>query len=219
MQEPKAGHPARALERVHEACELCDHAELSGVRVEQPARVPCLQEEVDGDRGLVREEAEELHLVQAEERALGPVEDLEHAERRLVVEERRRHQTARDVAGALRDVPGEAGILADVLDDERRPRREHPAGDALPGGEAHAEQALLSLADDGGEDELLRLRVEQQDRRRASAEDRARHLHDRGEERAERLLRADDARGHRRAQLARLPLSGHVPPPTLFAIR
>ncbi len=86
----------------------------------------------------------------------------------------------------------------------------------VPGGEARAEQRVLALADDGLEDELFRLLVEEEDRRRLRAEDRPRDLDDRGEERAERLLGADDAGGDRRAQVR---LLGHVPPPTLVAVR
>ena len=48
------------------------------------------------------------------------------------------------------------GSCGDVLDHERRPRRQHPAGDAGSRGEAPAEQPLLALADDGLEDELVR---------------------------------------------------------------
>ena len=104
----------------------------------------------------------------------------------------------------------------DVLDDERRSRREHPARDPGAGREARAEQRVLALADDGLEDELLGLRVEQEDGRRLCAEDGARDLDDRGEERAERFLGADDARGHGCAEIG---LVGHVPPPTFVAVR
>ena len=47
--------------------------------------------------------------------ALRAVEHLEHAERLLVVEERRCHEPARHVAGPFRDVAREAGIRADIL--------------------------------------------------------------------------------------------------------
>ncbi len=117
---------------------------------------------------------------------------------------------------SLGDVAREPWIVPDVLDDERRPSREHPAGDARPSGEARPEQRVLALADDRLEDELLRLLVEEKDRRRLGAEDRASDLDDRGEERAERLLRADDACGDGCAQIR---LFGHVPPPTFVAVR
>ena len=86
----------------------------------------------------------------------------------------------------------------------------------VPGGEARAEERVLALADDRLEDELLRLLVEQEDRRRLGAEDRARDLDDRGEQRAERLLRADDARGDGRPQIR---FSVMRPPPTFVAVR
>ena len=104
----------------------------------------------------------------------------------------------------------------DVLDDERRARREDPARDTGAGREPRAEQRVLALADDGLEDELLGLRVEQEDRGRLRAEDGARDLDDRGEERTERLLGADDPCGHGCAEIG---LVGHGPPPTFVAVR
>ena len=109
-----------------------------------------------------------------------------------------------------------ARIVLDVLDDERCPRCEDPAGDTGAGGEPRPEERVLAFADDSLEDELLGLGVEQEDRRRLGAEDRARDLDDRAEQSAERLLGADDTGGNRRAQVR---LVGHVPPPTLFAVR
>ena len=89
---------------------------------------------------------------------------------------------------------------------------------AMPGArrEARAEERVLALADDGLEDELLGLLVEQEDRRRRRAEDRARDLDDRREQRAIRLLGADDARGHGCAEIR---LIGHGAPPTFVAVR
>ena len=55
-------------------------------------RLARLEQEVDRDRGLVREQAEELHLLQAEERLLRAVEDREDAERALLVQQRSGHQ-------------------------------------------------------------------------------------------------------------------------------
>ena len=86
----------------------------------------------------------------------------------------------------------------------------------VPGGEARAEERVLALADDGLEDELLGLLVEEEDRRRLGAEDRARDLDDRREQRAERLLGADDACGDGCSEIR---LVGHVPPPTFVAVR
>jgi hypothetical protein len=103
-----------------------------------------------------------------------------------------------------------------VLDDERRSGREHPARDPRAGREARTEKRVLALADDGLEDELLGLRVEQEDGRRLGAEDGARDLDDRGEKRAKRFLRADDACGDGSAEIG---LLGHVLPPTFVAVR
>ena len=132
------------------------------------------------------------------------------------MQERRGHEPLRDVAGALGDVAREARVVLDVLDHEGRPRREHPAGDPRSGGKARSEQRVLALADHGFEDELLGLRVEQQNRRGACAEDRPRHLDDGGEERAEGVLGADDSRGDGCTKVRSV---GHVPPPTLVAVR
>ena len=104
----------------------------------------------------------------------------------------------------------------DVLDDERRASRKHPAGDARARREPRSQERFLALADDGLEDELFRLLVEKEDRRRLRAEDRPCDFDDRGEQRAEGLLGADDASGDRRAQVR---LFGHVAPPTLVAVR
>ena len=86
----------------------------------------------------------------------------------------------------------------------------------VPAGKRVPSSVSSPSPDDGLEHELLRLLVEEEDRRRLGAEDRARDLDDRREERAERLLGADDAGGDRRTQVR---LVGHVPPPTLFAVR
>ena len=95
-------------------------------------------------------------------------------------------------------------------------RCEHPARDPRSRGEARAEECVLAFPDDGLEDELLGLLVEEEDRRRGRAEDRACDLDDRAEERAERLLGADDTRGYGCPEIR---LVGHVPPPTFVAVR
>ena len=210
------GDPLLVLERVDGGSQPRDDGQVAVLVTDDALRLPRLEEQVDGDRGLIREEPEELHLLEAEERLLGPVENREDAECSFLVEERRGHQPLRDVARALGDVAREARIVLDVLDDERRSRRENPAGDSRACGKARAEERVLALADDRFEDELLGLGVEEQDRRRLRAEDRARDLDDRGQKRPEGLLRADDACGHGSAQIG---LVGHVPPPTLVAVR
>jgi hypothetical protein len=122
-------------------------------------------------------------------------------ERALVGEQRDRHQSARDVAGALRGLAGEAGILADVVDHERLPRHEHPAGDARAGRESLSDQRRRAFPGDCLEDELVRFLVEEENRRRLRAEDRARRLDDRLQQRSERLLRSEHARCDGRAKV------------------
>ena len=65
------------------------------------------------------------------------------------------------------------------------------------------------------EHELVGLLVEQEDRRRLRAEDRARDLDDRPEQRAVLLLRGEHAGGDGRVQVCLV----HRPPPTFVAIR
>ena len=106
--------------------------------------------------------------------ALLAVEHLEHAERALLVEKRHRHHRARHVAGPLRDVAGEAGIVGEVLEHERLPGHEHPAGDPGARRDPRADERTGALPGDRLEDELVRLLVVQEDRRRLGAEDRLR---------------------------------------------
>jgi hypothetical protein len=113
-------------------------------------------------------------------------------------------------------VAGEAGVVAHVLEHERLPRDEHPPGDAGAGGDALADQRLRSLACDRLEHELVVLLVQQEDRGSPGREDRARDLDDGLQEGTMLLLGAQDAGGHRRAQVVVLT---HCPPPTFPAVR
>ena len=79
-------------------------------------------------------------------------------------------------------------------------------------GNRHADQVVLAVARYRLEYELVRLLVEEEDRRGDGAEDRARHLGDPLQQAVERLARAHDAGGHRRAELA-LAVR-HSEPPT-----
>ena len=74
--------------------------------------LPRLEQQVDGDRGLVGEEPEQLHLLQAEEGLLRAVEHRQHPERALLVQQRSCHEATRHIAGVLGDVLREAGILS-----------------------------------------------------------------------------------------------------------
>ena len=104
-----------------------------------------------------------------------------------------------------------ARVAAHVLEHERRARREHPAGDPLRRREALADEVLLALVRDRGEHELVGLLVEQEDRRRLRAEDRARDDDDRAQELGEVLFRRQHGRGDRgfEAFVAHL-LASHV---------
>ena len=208
--------PPIVLERVDCRRETRDDREIARVVLQYPLGLSRAKQQIDGDRGLVREEPEQVHLLEREVRPLRAVQDLENPECPFVVEEGRRHQPARDVAGSLRDVTREPRVVSHVFEDERGARGEHPPGDAVLRGEAHSEQGLLALADDRLEHELVRRLVEQQDRRRLGPEDRARDLYERAEQSAKRLGGADDSRSHCSAQIVRL---GHWPPPTLVAVR
>ena len=73
--------------------------------------------------------------------------------------------------------------------------------------------SLGALAGDGLEHQLVGLLVEQEHRRGAGAEDRARHLHDRLQQLPVALLGAEGACRDCGAQVA------HLPPPTLLAVR
>src|SRR4051794_30595872 len=76
----------------------------------RPGAPPAL-EQVERDRRLVGEQPEQLHLLEREPRALGPVEHLEHAEDALFVEQGHGHQALGHVAGRLGDVARVARIV------------------------------------------------------------------------------------------------------------
>ncbi len=123
--------------------------------LERRAGAPRPLQQVEPDRGLVREEREQIHLGERERLVVGPVEHLEHAERPLLDQQRDGHQPVRHVAGRLGGLPREAGVLLQVVDHERLPCDEHPAGDPRAGREAHADDLVLALARDRLEDELV----------------------------------------------------------------
>ena len=91
-------------------------------------------------------------------RSLRAVEHLEHAEHRVAVRERHRHQALRHVARALGRLAREARVLLEVVDHDRLAGDEHPARDARARGNPHPDQVALALARDGLEDELVRRR-------------------------------------------------------------
>ena len=181
--------------------------------VERRPRAPGALEEIERDRGLIAEEAEQIHLGERERLDIGPVEHLEDTEHPVVDEQRNRHQSARDIPGRLRRVAREARVLRQVVDDERLPRHEHPARNAGARREALAEQRVGAFAGDGLEDELVRLLVEQQDRRRLRVKDRASDLDGCAQQGAVRVFRAEHAGGDGCAKV------GHAPPPTFVEVR
>ena len=158
------------------------------MRATSAALAPGAEQQVEPDRRLCREAGEELELRDAERSVWGAVEDREHAERPLVVEERRGDDAVRDVPGRRRTLAGEPGIVREVVDDERLPRDEREPGDARARREPRPDQRVASLAGDGLEDELVRVLVVEEDRRGLGTEDRSRDVHDRLEERPIRVL-------------------------------
>src|SRR5262249_23465918 len=113
LEQLESGLALLVLERVDRRRNACNDLELSASAAQEPLRLTGLQQQVDGDCSLVREQAEELHLLQAEQSLLRPVEDGEDAERTLLVEERGRHEPLRHVARFLGDVAREARIVLD----------------------------------------------------------------------------------------------------------
>ena len=166
------------------------------------ARQACPLQQVERDRRLVREQAEQVDLREPQLRLGGPVEHREHAERTLLDEQRHGHHALRHIAGRLGGRARPARVRAQVVDDEGLARREHPAGDAGARREPHPDQLALSLTGHGLEHELVRLLVEEEDGRSLGAEDRARHLHGRLQERAVRLVGAEHAGGDSRFEIA-----------------
>src|SRR5215218_4350652 len=172
-------------------------------------------EELERHSSLIGEQPEQVELDEAEGRALGPVKDRQHPERALFEHQRRGHDALRHIAGAARDVRREARIVRDVLDHDRLARAEHPAGD--PGIARHpATEEILALAGDRLEHELLAGRVEQHDRRGARAEDRARDVGDRLQQRRAAARRRQGPGRHRGAQIV---VPAHPSPLTLSALR
>ena len=110
------------------------------------------------------------------------VEDLEDADRALVVDERHGDERPRHVAGLLGGRPAEPGVARDVRQRERLAGREHVAGDALVRPDRQPDDALALLAGRDLEDEPVRRRVVERDRRRLGVEQRDRRLDDRAQD-------------------------------------
>ena len=119
------------------------------------------------------------------------------------------------VARLLGRVAREPWVVGEVVDRERLPRDEHPAGDARARRQPHADELAFAFSRDGLEDELLGLLVEQEDRRRLGAEDRARDVHDRLEQRPVLLLAAERSGRDGGAERALV----HQCPPVFEAVR
>jgi hypothetical protein len=120
-----------------------------------------------------------------------PVEDLEHADRALVVEERHRDDGPRHVAGLLGGRPAEAGVDRDVGQGERLAGREHVAGDPLVGPDRQPDDAVALASGRDLEDQLPRRRVVERDRRGLRVEQRDGRLDDRAQQ--ERRRRRGEA--------------------------
>jgi hypothetical protein len=190
-----------------------NHREVGRAILEDGAGAAGGAEEVDGDRGLVREATEKLHLVKGEA-LVRPIEHLEHAEGTLLVEERDGHDPARNVARRLGKLAREARIRGDIVDHERLARDEHPTGEAGARGDSSAHQ-LIAFARDGFEDELVPLLVQKEDGCGPRRKDRARDLDDRAQERDVLLFCAQDAGRDYGAKI----LPAQLSPPTFVAVR
>src|SRR5215204_4555849 len=172
---------------------LCEARGGAFSLLQDGARAAAALEQMERNRRLVPEEPEELHLLEREARAPGPVEYLEDAQHALLVQERHRHQTLGHVARRLGDVARMAGVVLEIVEDERLTCHEDPARDARRGRHAHADEVLLLVAGDGREDQLVGLLVEQKDRRGLRPEDRARDLDHRAEQLRIEVVGAEDA--------------------------
>jgi hypothetical protein len=136
-------------------------------------------------------------------------------ERPLLVEKWDGHEPLRHVARGLRRILGEARVLADVLEDERLARHQHPARNPRARRKAGADEAVRALPRDRLEDELVPLLVEEEDGGRACVEDRPGDLDDRAQELPMALLGSQDAGGDRGPQV----VSGHRDPIMFVAVR
>src|SRR6185503_11121509 len=143
------------------------------------------------------------------------VEHGEHAERALVVEERRGDDAVRHVAGRGGALAREARVVRQVVHHERLPCHEGEAGDARARREPRPHERVPSLARDRLEHELVRVLVVEEDRRRLRTEDRARDVDDGLEERPVRLLVAAEHSG--RGRFA--SLLAHPAPSVFDAVR
>ena len=183
---------------------------------ENEVRLPRLEQQVDGDRGLVGEEPEQLHLLQAEEGLLRAVEHRQDPERALLVQKRSCHEATRHVARVLGDVLREAGILvrrprSRAAFGSRGPTRRSPSrrGSVFRGACPHPRRrpprtrVLRSPRRGGGWTTPSHRRSTAQPRRSRRAG-------------TERLLGPDYACGDGRSKLG---LVSHVPPPTFVAVR
>ena len=133
------------VEAVDPLCEPGERREVA-VAAREPLRAV---EHAERHRGLVGEHRQEVELGEREGGVLRAVEHGEDAECALVGRhERRGHQSLGDVGRLLGDVAREPRVAADVLEDDRLARREHPARDARPLRDAAAEQRVLALAGD-----------------------------------------------------------------------
>ena len=152
--------------------DLPEHAAQQAIRVALDACGP------DGHRRLAGEDGQQLHVAQREGRRAPLVEDLEHANRALLVEQRRCRDRARDVAGLLRRVSVESGVVGDVGERERLARRIHVAGDALRGRHRQSDGAGALLTRRDTKLEPVGILLEQRDRRGFGIEELHRRVDD-----------------------------------------
>ena len=106
------------------------------------------------------------------------VEHLDNAEGLTIALQRHGHDRVGHVAGALGDIRGEAGILADVVDRDRLSGHERPARDPAICGDTQADGRLGATPSGDTELEFLLALVEERDRARRRVEDEARGFDD-----------------------------------------
>ena len=168
LEQRQAGRAPAALEPRQRGGEARDDGDVADA-VEGGPGAPGRVEQAERDRRLVREQTEQLHLLQREARALRPVEHLQHSERPLVVRaaappssRSARSPSSPPRRAAKRGSFATSSSTSGVRDDSTQP--------AMPVSRGHAppDEILLAGACHRGEDELVGLLVEEEDRGRAA---------------------------------------------------
>jgi hypothetical protein len=126
---------------------------------------------LDRDRGEVGEQADGLHVVDAER--LGPlfVEKFQDADHLVVERQRHAQDVPRREADGGGDVVGVAVVLVGVGDRHRLPGERDEAGHPVPERDAHPGGCCAVVADRLFEDEFVPVRVNQAQQGRPGVDD------------------------------------------------